>query len=277
VEIFLVWFKLVVLVGLAGYGIAQWQPELVSRGVPATGPLTALFGAASVFMAYEGFQLLTYDYDDIADAKRNLPRAVHLSIPAVIAIYMLVAFVTTGSLTDDVIARHSETVLAYAARPVVGRIGITAVLVAAVFSTASAINATLFASARLARRIRRDGQLPDLLGRWQSGGISVAFVLGMAAAAILIQATADLGQITAFSSLVFLLVFAVVNAAALPHGVFHGLGLLAPAAGTIGCLAAAGTLVYDLARNEPRTLAIVGGIGLALAFLRGVYLIGRRA
>ena len=61
VEVFLVWFNLVVLVGLAGWGLAQWDPPMLSRGVPDAGIGAALFGAASVFMAFEGFQLLTYD------------------------------------------------------------------------------------------------------------------------------------------------------------------------------------------------------------------------
>jgi amino acid transporter len=51
VEVFLVWFKLVVLVGLAGWGLAQWDPPMLSRGVPDAGIGAALFGAASVFMA----------------------------------------------------------------------------------------------------------------------------------------------------------------------------------------------------------------------------------
>lgn len=180
----------------------------------------ALTTAALIFVAFEGFQLLTYDYDDIEDHRKNLPRAVYISIPAVAVIYMVIAFVTTGTLANAFIAEHSETGLAYAARPVLGRLGITAVLVAAVFSTASAINATLFASARLALRITRDGDMPRAVARWRSGGVPVVFVALVAAVAIAVQTTADLGQITAFSSLVFLLVFVVVNATALPHRVF---------------------------------------------------------
>ncbi|MEJ2503960.1 MAG: APC family permease, partial [Gemmatimonadota bacterium] len=274
VEDVLVYGKILILIAVGGIGLLSvHRAEALPVMEHGTGGIIAT--AALIFVAYEGFQLLTYDYDDIDDARRNLPRAVHVSIPAVIAIYMLVAFVTTGSLTDDVIARHSETVLAYAARPVVGHVGITAVLVAAVFSTASAINATLFASARLARRVRRDGQLPHWVGRWQSGGVPIAFVLLMATAAIAIQSTADLGQITAFSSLVFLLVFAVVNAAALPHHVFHGLAHALPVVGALGCAGAAGTLIYDLATTEPHTLAVVAGIAAALGLARGIYWLRR--
>lgn len=58
VEIVLVWFKLAVLVALAGWGLARWDTARLTEGVAETGPGGAIFGAAAVFMAYEGFQLL---------------------------------------------------------------------------------------------------------------------------------------------------------------------------------------------------------------------------
>ena len=78
IEIFLVWFKLIVLVVLAGWGLAHWNPPMLSQGVGEAGIGAALFGAASVFMAYEGFQLLTYDYEDIDDPDWTLPRRCSL-------------------------------------------------------------------------------------------------------------------------------------------------------------------------------------------------------
>ncbi len=90
VEILLVWFKLVVLVGLATWGLLQWDPAALSRNVPDAGLTGALFGAASVFMAYEGFQLVTYDYEDIAAPQRTLPRAVLSAIVVVVIVYVVV-------------------------------------------------------------------------------------------------------------------------------------------------------------------------------------------
>ena len=75
VEVFLVWFKLAVLVGLAGWGLAELEPADALAGRTRRGIGAALFGAASVFMAYEGFQLLTYDYDDIDIAAARPCRA----------------------------------------------------------------------------------------------------------------------------------------------------------------------------------------------------------
>ena len=108
VEVFLVWFKLVILAGLAGWGLSAWDIPMLSQGVPDTGITTALFGAASVFMAYEGFQLLTYDYENIENPKRTLPLAVLSAIVVVIIVYIMVALGTAMLIGADQIILHMD-------------------------------------------------------------------------------------------------------------------------------------------------------------------------
>ena len=75
VEIITVWGKLMVLLGLALLGLLHWAPKQLTAGVFPETPAHALAGAAAIFMTYEGFQLLTYDYDDTRDVPRLLPLA----------------------------------------------------------------------------------------------------------------------------------------------------------------------------------------------------------
>jgi amino acid transporter len=271
-EDLLVGGKVIILLLVAGAGFfAVRRGEALpvfESGVGLGGTLRA---AALIFVAYEGFQLLTYDYDDIAHHHTNFPRAIWISIPVVILIYMVIAFVTTGGLEASVILQHKETVLAYVAQPVLGQVGIVAVLIAAVLSTASAINATLFACARLARRVARDRQLPAVLTRWQRGGVPVPFVVLASGVALLVQFGGSLEQITTFSSLVFLLVFAVVNGAALWHRAFGGWQRVLPLVGGVGCLAATALLGLDTYRTTPTTLWVIGGISVGLAALRVLF------
>ena len=264
--------KMVILGGVAAVGFFSVEPEEAFPVFDA-GFGSAIAAGALIFVAYEGFQLLTYDYADIENHERNLTRATWISIPIVIVTYMVVAFVTTGSLPNDVIAGSSETVLASVAEPVLGRLGLVAVLVAAVFSTASAINATLFASARLGDRVAEDGELPSLLTRWRRGGVPVAFTGVMALGAIAVEVTGTLEQITVFSSLVFLVVFAVVNAAALAHGVWEGWRQSLPVLGVGGCLTAAGALTHRLWTTDRETLWIVIAITVLLLIARVGYLL----
>ncbi len=96
VEIVTVYGKLLVLLGLAIFGLFAWAPEqLATSGEPKPWH-AAIVGAATIFMAYEGFQLLSYDYTDLKNPNRTLPpRATFWAVIAVIFIYLLVTFGTT--------------------------------------------------------------------------------------------------------------------------------------------------------------------------------------
>lgn len=270
-EDILVYTKILILGGLVALGFMTVSPgkafPVVNMGLGST-----IKAAALVFVAYEGFQLLTYDYNTIKKHKQNLPRAVIISITTVIALYMLIAFVLTGSLSSSVIAQHKETVLAMLAEPVLGQFGIVVVLVAAVFSTASAILATIFAISRLAKRIADDGQLPHQLTARKSAGVPLYFALMVAALAIGVQSFGNLEQITTFSSLVFLFVFAIVNFMGYKHNIFKGWKSILPVLGTLGCASAMIVLLLETYRSNPQTVYIVGGISAVVLLCREAYI-----
>ncbi|MEJ2056311.1 MAG: APC family permease [Desulfofustis sp.] len=210
IEVFLVWFKLVVLAGLACWGLTEWNPMMLSEGVPDAGIGAAIFGAASVFMAYEGFQLLTYDYEDIDTPKKILPRAVLSAIIVVIIIYILVALGTAMLIGADQVVQHKEVALALAGQQAFGTIGLVVVTVAAAFSTGSAINATLFATARLAHKVAKDGELPAALDHNNKAGIPDRAVIWLGTAAAGLAAVGTLTSLVEAASLTFLFTFTIV-------------------------------------------------------------------
>ncbi|MDX1671576.1 MAG: APC family permease [Balneolaceae bacterium] len=269
-EDILVYGKVVILTGLVIIGFFAIEPDQMLP-VISKGPGNMIIAGALVFVAYEGFQLLTYDYEDIADHERNLPKAIYISIPVVIALYMLISFVLTGSVAPEVIMQNKETALAELAQPILGRFGVVIVLVAAVLSTSSAILATIFAVARLARRIAQDGQLPGSLTKKISGGIPVYFTVLIAILAIVIQFFGNLHQITTYSSLVFLIVFSVVNYIGYHIEIFSGWKNLFPLLGSAGCIAAMAILIYNTFATNLATLYIIAGITLLVLVLRWLY------
>lgn len=270
-EDILVYTKITILTLLVGIGFVNVSPDQVFP-ITNMGIGNTIKAGALVFVAYEGFQLLTYDYNTIKNHKQNLPKAVVISISAVIVIYMLIAFVLTGSLSPDVIAQHKETVLAMLAEPVLGQLGIIIVLVAAVFSTASAILATIFAISRLAKRIAGDGQLPHQLTDHQSAGVPIYFALLIAGLAIAVQSFGNLEQITTFSSLVFLFVFSIVNFMGYKHDVFEGWKKILPVIGSLGCASAMVVLLYETYCSNASTVYIVIGISVILLLCREAYI-----
>jgi amino acid transporter len=237
VEVVLVWFKLAVLVGIAGWGLATWNLPMLSTGVPDASVSAALFGAASVFMAYEGFQLLTYDYEDINTPKKTLSRAVLSSIVVVIFVYIIVALGTVMLIGADQVMQHQEVALAIAGKEAFGITGLIVVTIGAAFSTGSAINSTLFATARLAYKVAEDGELPAALDHKNRKGIPVRTVTGLGAIAAVLAAFGTLNLLVEAASLSFLFTFAVVCGLAFREhkGIrfVTGLGALAAVAASI--------------------------------------------
>jgi amino acid transporter len=209
-ETIIVAVKVAILVLFAAAGLwfikpAQLSPELW----PAT--TSILFGAGVLFIGYEGFGLVTNAARDMRDPRTMLPRALYTSVILVIAIYLAVSLTVSGNLSNAQIERARDYALAEAARPFLGEFGFRLIAVAALFSTASAINATLFGSANVCYMIARDGELPAGLARtvWQqaTGGLVLT-----AALVVVLTLTFDLAGIAMMGSAAFLLVYAAVNA-----------------------------------------------------------------
>ncbi|MEO8460647.1 MAG: APC family permease [Dokdonella sp.] len=265
VESFLVWFNLAVLVGLAGFGLAEWNPEMLSRGAPDSGIGIAFFGAAAVFMAYEGFQLLAYDHDDIENPSKNLPRAVMSAILVVIVVYVAIALGTPMLIGADGVIAHKEVALALAGQQAFGTIGLVVVTIAAAFSTGSAINSTLFATARLSYDVARKGELPAALGHKNKRGIPNRAVIALGAAAAVFAAVGTLSGLVEAASLAFLCTFSVVCGLA-----FHARVGLRAITG-FGAITAAGSacaLIERLWRTDFLALGLFAALLLLAIFGR---------
>lgn len=269
VEIFLVWFKLIVLVGLAGWGLAQWDVPKLSRGVPDATVSSALFGAVSVFMAYEGFQLLAYDYEDIARPQKTLPLAVLSAIIVVILVYVVVALGTAMLVGADQIVAHQEVSLSIAGRRAFGMIGLVAVTIAAAFSTGSAINSTLFATARLCHEVAKGGELPEVIDHKNAAGVPDRAIMGIGALSAILAAFGSLSILVEAASLAFLFTFTVVCGIAFREraGVrfLTGFGTLSGATATAG-------LVIRLSTKNPWSLAFLFLLTMIAVFLRPLLL-----
>ena len=269
VEVVLVWFKLAVLVGLAGWGLAQWNPAMLSQGVPDSGVGAALFGGASVFMAYEGFQLVTYDFDDIANPQKTLGRAVLSAIVVVIAVYVVVALGVPMLIGADEVVENQEVALAVAGRQAFGIAGLVVVSIGAAFSTGSAINATLFATARLAYEVAEDGELPAAVHHRNRAGIPDRAVTGLGVCAMACAMVGGLATLVEAASLTFLFTFAVVGGLAFRQRagsrIVTGFGAAAAAAATVA-------LVVRLIGTDPIALAFLSLLVLVAMLGRPILL-----
>ncbi|MEC4676591.1 MAG: APC family permease [Nitrospirota bacterium] len=174
-----------------------------------------LMGSALIFVAYEGFELIPNAVKEMKNPDRDLPRAILISIVITTVIYILVATVAVGNLSPSDIARYKEYALAVAAKPFLGRAGFMLIGLAALLSTASAINATLFGTARLAMVMAKDKDLPRVFAHKERlrdiPWVSLVFITAIT---IFFVNTSDLTIISAFASSTFLLIFASINLSA---------------------------------------------------------------
>jgi amino acid transporter len=263
-EEWIVGFKVAILALFVGVGL--WGGDY-GRVLPSTwAPWPALVaGGMMIFLAYEGFELIANSARDVRRPEATLPRAYYASVLFVLVLYILVSLVTVINLPVARIVAARDFALAESARPFLGAFGFTLIAVAALLSTASAINATLYGTARVSYVIAKDGELPALLERkiWRR---PLEGLLLTSAFALLVANLFDLSSISVMGSAGFLLIFAAVNAANLRLRRRTGGSRWLSGAGFVACLAALGALIAQRMKANPREIWTLGVmIGLSLA------------
>ena len=263
-EIITVWGKLFVLLGLSIFGIIHWNPEQLTAGIEAKSWNTAIVGAATIFMAYEGFQLLSYDYEDIKAPERTLPRATISAVIAVIFIYILVAFGATMLVGADVLIQEKEVALSIAGKQALGIYGLVLVTIAAAFSTGSAINATLFSTGRLMETVAKKKDLPNIFVKENQANIPYYAIIIIAGLAAVLATIGSLDALVDAASLIFLITFCIVNYISFLQNVkYRILSLI----GSVACLIAIILSSYKQFQKNPIPLIIM--ISLILSILIG--------
>jgi len=259
----IVFVKLAILLLFVGVGI--WGVD-GARLAPAAWapPIELVAGGMIIFLAYEGFELIANTARDVREPERTLPRAYFSAVGFVIVLYVLVAVVTVGSLPVAQIVSAKDYALAEAARPALGQTGFLLIAVAAMLSTASAINATVYGSARLSYVIAKDGELPRSMARkvWNE---PLEGLLITAGATLLVANLVDLSSLATMGSAGFLLIFAAVNAANVRLAGRTGSRRWVSVLGVVLCLTALGSLLWQTLRTAPSdVLVLVAMAGTAL-------------
>jgi amino acid transporter len=262
-ETLIVAVKVAILVLFAAVGLWFIRPGYLS---PELWPDLAwvLFGAGVLFIGYEGFGLVTNAARDMRNPSIMLPRALYISVIVVIALYLAVSLTVTGTLSDHEIEQARDYALAQAAKPFLGEFGFRLIAIAALFSTASAINATLFGSANVCYMIARDGELPRGLSRteWKQATGGLPLTAGLV---VLLIVSFDLSGIAMMGSAAFLLVYAAVNAGHLRVLTQTGANAVLVWLSLLTCLAMFALLCVYIFRQQPLAMATLV-VFLAAAF-----------
>jgi len=175
---------------------------------------SVLVAGATVFVAYEGFELITNAVCETKNPARNIPRGIYGSVGITTLIYLGVAFVAVGSLTADQLLAAREYALAVAAEPALGNAGRVLVGIAALLATSSAINATGFGASRMMAEMSTERVIPHGFSfRYRRTNVPAVAVVTLTLLAITLTGLGTLDIIASFSSLTFLVVSVGVCAA----------------------------------------------------------------
>ncbi len=257
---------IVVAVSLTFVNISKYSSEWAN-------PINIVAGGMIIFLAYEGFELIANAASDIENPA-VLSKAFYSSVLLVMAVYIMIAFVTIGTLSYEEIIKARDYALAIAAKPSLGEAGFLLVTFAALASTSSAINATLYGTARASYMIAKYGQLPKAVEKpvWKEAyeGLIIIGILSLIFANV-----ASLESISTAGSSGFLLIFFFVNLAALKLRNKLKINLLIPMMGAILTFLALAILIYRMAEDVGNLLAFSMIVALSVLVELGYRIFGR--
>jgi len=261
---FLVAMKLIILAFFIVFGLAYINPANFTPFTPLE--IGVLYGAYYIFFAYGGFARVAVIAEEVKDAKRNVPRAILLSLVVSTIFYILVGIVAVGLV--------GKSGLEGSRSPLTEAIGITGSEVAryvvsagGVLATASVQLTSILGVSRMAYAMARRKHLPQSLGKlhpkyntpyysiWIVGVLMVLFVLFI-----------DLNKVVAVSTFGLLFYYALANVSAIQLKVQRRLyPRFVPFLGTATCLA---LLVFILfASPQAWIIGVTGLIAGAIYYV----------
>ena len=142
------------IVGILAIGVVGvWIADSISVDFTSpgeAGTFSNFLGATALgILAFKGFTTITNSGSEVKDPKRNVGRAIVISIAACVVIYSLVGFAVASNLSLAEIIKTQDYSLAAAARPALGEYGVWFTVAIAMMATAGGILASIFAVSRM--------------------------------------------------------------------------------------------------------------------------------
>lgn len=239
----------------------NFSPRLAK---PASGVLTT---GLTIFMSYQGFELMAAIRRPFRSPQRTLPLAMLLCLGGVTLYYCAVAFCTVGNVDYSTAAQESNYLLSAVARRYMGEGGGLLLCAGAVVAAASALNADIFSVSRIPEAMAAEHELPTYFHPKRPGARTPGVIFFCSLLIIFVNLL-SVQELTAISSIGFLSIYALANAAALRITPRQRAAHLGSALGAATCLAAAICVsVQTFSGAEGALLAGVTACMLTLPFM----------
>ncbi|XP_012683548.1 asc-type amino acid transporter 1 [Clupea harengus] len=126
---------------------------------PTVGGIALAFLQAS--FAFSGWNFLNYVTEEVVEPRRNLPRAIYISIPLVTIVYTFTNIAYFASMSPEELLASNAVAVTFGEK-LLGMFS-TIMPISVALSTFGGINGYLFTSSRLCFSGAREGHLPSLL------------------------------------------------------------------------------------------------------------------
>ena len=178
--------------------------------------MSGVFNAMGfLYMTYIGYGLITTASEEVIEPEKTIPKAILISIAAVIVIKTSVFFIGSGILPwNELVPGVTDTPMIDTAMKIGGRFGGYLFAFAGILATLSSINTAVMASSRTSFAMARDNRLPGIFKtvnrRTKTPVVSIVATSVIVVVAVSIR---DLEHISTVTSIFSLTGYSLVNVA----------------------------------------------------------------
>jgi APA family basic amino acid/polyamine antiporter len=264
--------KILILGFFIVFGFAFIHPQNLTPFVLSD--FGVVYGTYFIFFAYGGFARVAVVAEEVKDARRNVPRAILLSLVISTVVYVFVALVAVGLVSPADLAR-SGSPLALAISVTGSALAVYLVSFGALIATASVLLTTILGVSRMTYAMAIERDLPKVLARIHPKYNTPHYaVLIVGVVAAVLAFSVDLSGVVAIGTFALLFYYTLANVAAfrLPAPNRSG-SRVVPFIGAASCLA---LLLFALFLSVQSWLLGITGLGVGACYYVGKTVVDRR-
>lgn len=204
--------KLLILLFFVAFGAFSINPDNFVPFTPVSSGV--LYATFFIFFAYGGFARVSVVAEEIKDAKRNVPRALLLSLAISMFVYVSVGLVAVGLLGAEGLAA-SDSPLSSAIMASGSALAVQLVALGGLVATASVLLTAILGVSRMAFSMARRKDLPQALSQLHSKFHTPMYaIVGTGVLMATLVLFVDLTEVVAISTFALVFTYCVTNVAA---------------------------------------------------------------
>jgi len=211
---FLVVAKLLILAFFIIFGLLYVNLANFTPFVPLQ--TSVLYGACIIFFAYGGFARVAVVSEEVKDARRNVPRAILLSLAISTIVYILVGIIAVGLVGASKLSNQNLPPLTQAISITGNQAAIYLISAGGLLATASVLLTSILGVSRMAYAMARRKDIPQTLSKlhqkYNTPYYSV-WIIGVSMTLLVLFI--DLTRVVTISTFALLFYYTMANVSAL--------------------------------------------------------------